>query len=142
MEEEVKKRIPLWLYPSTIGAMDALYPSNNCKSRSEYIEKAVLFYNGYLLSEKSEIYLSKMIASTLSGTVKTSENRIARLLFKIAVEMSMMMNVIAETTDMGEGYLRKLRGMCVEDVKKSNGAITFDEVTKKYFEREQSETKE
>lgn len=135
MKEEIKKRIPLWLYPSAIGAVDAMFPGDNCKSRSEYIEKAILFYNGYLMSEKSEVYLSKMIASTISGTVKTSENRIARLLFKLSVEMCMMMNVIAETTDMGEGYLRKLRGKCVEDVKKSIGAITFDEIIKKYLAR-------
>ncbi|WP_211237012.1 hypothetical protein [Aneurinibacillus terranovensis] len=48
MTEENKKRIPLWLYPSTLESVDRWQQQDNCKSRSEFIEKAVRFYCGYI----------------------------------------------------------------------------------------------
>ena len=45
---EVKTRIPVWLYPSTLEVMDRAMKIANCKSRSEYLEKAALFYAGYV----------------------------------------------------------------------------------------------
>lgn len=45
-EKEVKRRFQSWLRPSTIKLMDRLYEDDNCKSKSEFIEKAVRFYAG------------------------------------------------------------------------------------------------
>ena len=61
----------------------------------------------------------------MRGTVQDSENRIARLLFKMTVELSMMMNVLAVGLEINADDLDRLRGQCVRDVKKSNGSITF-----------------
>ncbi len=130
MTEEIKTRIPLWLYPSTIVGMDAILEKDNCKSRSEFIEKAVRFYSGYISAEDGMKYLPTAITSAMSGIVATSENRMSRLMFKLAVEMSMMMNILATTADVDENTLRRLRGKCVSDVKKSVGSITFEDVVK------------
>lgn len=130
MTEETKDRIPIWLYPSTIETMDALLEMDNCKSRSEFIEKAVRHYSGYIAAEKGAMFLPTAITSAMSGIVGTVENRIARVMFKLAVEMSMMMNILASTADVDENTLRRLRGKCVSDVKKSIGAVTFEDVAK------------
>lgn len=130
MTEETKNRIPLWLYPSTIESMDALLEKDNCKSRSEFIEKAIRFYSGYISAEDGMKFLPTAITSAMSGIVSTSENRMARLIFKLAVEMSIMMNIIASTAEVDENTLRRLRGKCVNDVKKSVGAVTFEDVAK------------
>ncbi|RJR14398.1 hypothetical protein C4588_00140 [Candidatus Parcubacteria bacterium] len=130
MTEETKNRIPLWLYPSTIESMDALLEKDNCKSRSEFIEKAIRFYSGYISAEDGMKFLPTAITSAMSGIVSTSENRMARLIFKLAVEMSMMMNILASTAEVDENTLRRLRGKCVNDVKKSMGAVTFEDVAK------------
>lgn len=130
MTEETKNRIPLWLYPSTIESMDALLEKDNCKSRSEFIEKAIRFYSGYISAEDGMKFLPIAITSAMSGIISTSENRMARLIFKLAVEMSMMMNILASTAEVDESTLRRLRGKCVSDVKKSIGSVTFEDVTK------------
>jgi len=127
MPEEKKDRLPLWLYPSTIETLDKVFPQNNCKSRSEFIEKAVRFYCGYISAADALEFLPTAITSAVSGAVQSSENRMARLMFKLAVEMSIMMNVVAAGADLDEVNLTRLRGKCVEDVKKSIGAINFDE---------------
>lgn len=130
MAEDNKTRIPLWLYPDTIKRADELFPKNNCKSRSEFIEKAIIFYSGYITSGENNKFLPSAITSTLAGIVENSENRMARLLFKLAVEMSMMMNVLASNVEIDETLLQKLRGKCINDVKKTIGSITFEKVVK------------
>lgn len=130
METETKNRLPVWLYPSSIQSMDSMLEKDNCKSRSEFIEKAVRFYCGYISANDGLKYLPTAITSAMSGIVSTSENRMARLLFKLSVEMSMMMNILAANADVDEATLRRLRGKCVNDVKKSVGTITFEDVVK------------
>jgi len=130
MPEEKKNRLPIWLYPSTIETLDKVFPQNNCKSRSEFIEKAVRFYCGYISAADALEFLPTAITSAVSGAVQSSENRMARLMFKLAVEMSMMMNVVAAGADVDDISLQRLRGKCVDDVKKSIGTVNFDEVLK------------
>lgn len=48
MENETKIRIPLWIYPSTLDEIKKFYKVDNCKSPSEFIEKAINFYIDYL----------------------------------------------------------------------------------------------
>ena len=92
------------------------------------MEKAVQFYCGYLSASNAIKFLPTAITSAVSGAVQSSENRMARLLFKLAVEMSMMMNVVAAGAEVDEISLQRLRGKCVNDVKKSIGTVNFNEV--------------
>ena len=48
---ENKKKFPLWAYPDTLEKVEEHYREDNCRSQSEFIEKAVNFYIGYLTSE-------------------------------------------------------------------------------------------
>ena len=130
MAEENKKRFPLWIYPETQQKVKELYEKDNCRSQSEFIEKAIIFYSGYVSSKDNTKFLPIAITSALAGVVENSENRMARLLFKLAVEMSMMMNILASNAEIDESLLRKLRGKCVNDVKKSIGSVTLEEVVK------------
>lgn len=130
MADENKKRFPLWMYPKTQQRVQELYEKDNCKSQSEFIEKAIRFYCGYISAEDSMKFLPIAITSAMSGIIGTSENRIARVMFKLAVEMSMMMNILASTAEVDENTLHRLRGKCVADVKKSIGSVTFEDVAK------------
>ncbi len=135
MTEENKKRIPLWLYPSTLESIDRWQEQDNCKSRSEFVEKAVRFYCGYISAGDAMGFLPTAITSAVSGAVDASENRTARLLFKLSVEMSIMMNILAANVDVDETTLRRLRGKCVEDVKRSVGTVHFEDVFRFQKER-------
>lgn len=128
---EIKTRIPLWLYPSTLDAVDRAMARDNCKSRSEFIEKAIRFYAGYLSGEDAVEFLPAALVSALRATVQLSEDRTARLLFKLTVELSMMMNVLAAGLEIDASQLDSLRWKCVQEVKKTNGTITFKNTLEK-----------
>ena len=69
MEKEKKIRIPLWIYPSVEEKIQKNYEADNCKSPSEFIEKAILFYCGYLTSTEYRAYLPSVIVSTMQGSL-------------------------------------------------------------------------
>ena len=125
-DKEVKRRFQLWLKPSVLDMADDLYEKDNCGSRSEFIEKAIQFYAGYLYAQQSQDYFPRVITSTLKGIMADSTNKISRILFKLAVEMDMMMNILAAGMEIPEEQLRELRGRCVQNVKKTNGGITLE----------------
>lgn len=39
-----KQRVSAWLYPETIDRIKDLYRMDDCRNRSEFIEKAIRFY--------------------------------------------------------------------------------------------------
>ena len=123
---EIKTRIPVWLYPSTLEVVDRAAETAGCKSRSEYLEKAALFYAGYVSGQDAIAYLPPALVSVLRSTIQATEERISRLLFKLAVEQDMVMNVLAYGMEISEDTLRDLRAHCVQNVKKTNGAVTLE----------------
>ena len=101
-------------------------PLDNCQTQNEFIEKAIRFYAGYISGQNAAAYLPAALVSALRGTVQDTENRICRLLFKLAVEQDMVMNVLAAGMEIPDEQLQKLRGRCVQNVKKTNGSVTLD----------------
>ena len=125
MGREIKRRFQLWLKPSVLQLAEEWYPKDDCGSKSEFIEKAILFYAGYLASEGSQNFIAKNIISTLRGMVSETENRISRMLFKLTVELAMTMNIIAATHNIKRSQLDDLRATCVSEVKRTNGTYSL-----------------
>jgi len=127
---QLKRRFSWWVDQSTIDLIEQIHQSDNCRSKSEFIEKAVQFYAGYLSHGKNKSYLPQVLVSTFKGMLDSYEGRQAALLFKLAVEVCMMLHVTAATHDIDEDSLSRLRGKCVREVKALRGAITLDSAVK------------
>ena len=125
--KEVKRKFALWIKESTLDMVEDIYKDDNCGSRSEFIEKAIIFYVGYLSSNNNSQYLPNILTSTLKSIVAESDNRMNRMIFKLAVELAMTMNVVAATQDIDKESLNRLRGECVKEVKRLNGSFSLDD---------------
>ena len=123
-----KIKFALRIAPETQQLVKDLCARDNCQN--EFIEKAIRFYAGYVSSGEAIDYLPPALVAALRGTVEDSEHRIARLLFKLAVETSMMMNVLAAGMEISEEDLRQLRARCVREVKQTNGNISLKDAVK------------
>ncbi len=126
MSFENKVKFALWVYPKTLKDVEVHYKGDNCKSLSEFIEKAISFYIGYLDEEKSVNYISPMITETVKATIKGTEQRLSRLLFKIAVEMGKLSHMLAAVNDIDDETLHQLHIMCLNEVRKINGIINYE----------------
>ena len=127
MEHENKTRLPVWLRPSTICRMDGWLETANCKSHSEFIEKSLHFYMGYLGAEDASEYLSEGLTATLRGILSSNANRLNSLLFKSAVEQGIMAHTIAAHFGDATADRRALREYVTEEVKRINGQIRFED---------------
>lgn len=122
-----KIRKGFYIKEELLEQADSLLETANVKSRNEFLNQALKFYIGYLTSAKIENYMLSTISSVMHATVKDSENRMARVMFKLAVELSKLSHVIAYSHGVSENELLKLQAKCVDEVKRINGTIIFEE---------------
>lgn len=129
-EEYTKQRYTVWLSRDAVQKSDAAVTVEGLKNRSDFIEKAIHFYSGYLYQEQHLDFLSDVLLEAMAGIVKTSENRLARLLFKIAVEMAKLEQMLAVINDMDEETMKRLHIRCMNEVRKINGIIKMEDAVK------------
>ena len=118
-----KKHISLWLEPDILKECEINMQLEGCKTRSEYLERAIAFYNGFLHEQNNEEYVSRVILSTVEGILKGTEDRMARLMFKQAVELAKIFKIISLAFETSDETLDELHFECVKEVKKLNGAL-------------------
>ena len=122
-----KVRFALYVNQSALDLVEEYFEKDNCFSKSEFIENAIRFYVSYLSSDTNIPYLSTVVMSTMDSLLKENTNRLSKLLFKLAVELAITMNVVAANQGVDKEVLNSLRGECIKEVKKTNGIFTFDE---------------
>ena len=126
-EENGKVRKAFYIEEELLVQADSLLRQADVRSRNEFLNQALKFYIGYLTSEKIENYMLSTISSVMHATVKDSENRMARAMYKLAVEVSKLSHVTAYGHEVEEETLRKLQAKCEEEVKRINGAVKFED---------------
>lgn len=122
-----KEKMAVYFQPKTMRKIEQEYREDNCSSKTEFIEKAVRFYIGYLRQQEEVDYLSPLITETVKAQIKGTEQRLARLLFKVAIELGKLSHMTAAINDVDDETLEKLHAMCVNEVRRINGIIDFEE---------------
>ena len=135
-EKNTKTRIGFYIENDLLRQCDNSLKDANASSRNEFVNNAIRFYLGYISEKNHSLFLSKSMVSVMRGMMDDTENRMATLLFKLTVEMSIMMNVIAAIADIDEETMRKLRIKCVDYAKRTNGSISLAQVAKMQREGE------
>ena len=122
-----KVKFLLWAFPDSLELVRNTYKKANCRSQSEFIEKAIQYYAGRVNAEDDVSYLPNAFLSNMKGIVTENTTRQNRILFKLAVEMAMMMNILAANCDVTEESLSTLRQSCIDEVKRINGTLGFED---------------
>ena len=87
---------------------------------------------GYLLNKESTAteFIAPQLAVITEGIVKGSEQKLSRALFKLAVEVGALTHMLAAINEIDDETLKKLRIMCVDEVKRINGIINFEKAVR------------
>ena len=56
-----------------------------------------------------------------------TDTRFGRMLFKVAVELAMVQNILASIQEIDPVSLERLRGECVKEVKRTNGGFSMED---------------
>lgn len=124
---ENKVRTSVFLLKSTLELVKGQYMLDDCRNQSEYIEKAILFYSGYVSSEKNNDFLSSAFLSALKNYTQKDAKEFSRIMFKLAVEIAMMNNILAFHFDIDKETLREVRAECEKVVRQHHGDFGLSE---------------
>ena len=122
-------KMTIRLSPLTEFRLERDYRLDGSRNKNEFIERAITHYQDLLEAEQNEM-LPAAIQSAIDGRLGIFEDRIAKLLYKLAVEMDMGMNVVLDCVQVDDDYLRRLRSDSVRNVKATNGLLTFEQKAK------------
>ena len=97
-----KQKVTVWMTPSVKEQIEDTYRSDNCRTQSEFIEKAVEFYLGYLHTKNAGAFLPEALSAMMTGTLDYYTGRMGSLLFKQGVDLHVLGQIIAYDTDIDE----------------------------------------
>ena len=130
--KENKVKFALYLPPEKKAELERRYREEGCRSITAFIEKAIDFYLGYLNTNSTGAFLPKEIQSAIDGRLGIFEDRMAKLLYKLTVEMDMGMTAALDCIQIDADYVRTLRSNSIRNVKATNGLLTFEQKVRDY----------
>ena len=123
-------RTGIYIDKNLLARCDENISRTNAGSRSEFISDAIEMYLSWLNSKETSKILTPALESVIGGKIATTENHIARVLFKQSVEIAMMMHVVAGAFQIDKDNLDRLRGMCVDEVSRLGGKLKFEDAVR------------
>lgn len=118
-----KLKLSLYIKKESIIKANTLIELTDSSSRNDVIEKAVDFYFGYITSQLSQEYLCSVLGQKMEGLIGTLGTRISRGNFRYAVELEMLMRMLASVLGISGDDYGKLRKKAIDEVKRTNGNI-------------------
>ena len=121
MSKEERYRRCVSLDADTYTEMDDLLDVANVRNRNEFIEKAIRFYIGFLKTDRAESYLLTTYSAALQGTIGRTEDRLSRLMYKLAVEVAMQNRIAGYGNNLDENTIGIIRQNAEKEVKEIIG---------------------
>ena len=123
MNNENKKRYAFNMTPSKDNKIKAAMILSGTKNRSYFINEAIDFYISYLYAEQSVDCLSPIINRSLKNVIAGTERSMCEMLFKLAVEMGVMTDILSE--EYSAEQIDEIRKRIAQSVAETNGIIQF-----------------
>ena len=116
MDDEIKQEIQERMDDAHVRSLNA------------FVLKAIEFYLGYLRQGKNLNYISPILASSIKGEMKNIEHNLSEIIFKMAVQLSMLTQIVADEKEFYPEYLDELQKWCAEKVASTNGIISLEDM--------------
>ncbi len=95
----------------------------NAGNANDFVRDAVEFYIEWLNRDGSEKFLTPALESVITAKLRDSENRISRMLFKLAVGQNFLAHLYASTIDCDKKYIDTLYENAQDEVRETNGSV-------------------
>ena len=123
-----KRRIGMSIGETTLDLCDRAKKKGYTKTRSEFIDEAVKMYSTWLDGKSYIGIIAPAYESTVESIISKEVRKLSRNLFKLSVEVSMLMHAIAYAYNMDDADLEEMRTECIKEVKELSGTINFEEI--------------
>ena len=124
--KSAKNRLTFRPSDATGQRIEQWYKADNCSSLNDFIEKAVNNYIDRLEINDDNCLLPTAISSAINGRLGLLEKNLSSLSFNHAVELDMIVSIVAEAFNFSREDLNQLRAQSVKNVKRTNGRISLE----------------
>ena len=124
--KSAKNRLTFRPSDATRQRIEQWYRTDNCSSLNDFIEKAVNNYIDRLEINDDNRVLPLAITSALDGRLGLLEKNLSSLSFNHAVELDMIVSIVAEAFNFSREDMNQLRAQSVKNVKRTNGRISLE----------------
>ena len=131
-----RTRLALRMRTETAQKIEQWRTASNCRSKNEFIEKAVNFYADYLALDSDNQLLPKAVLSTIEGRLGLLEKNLSAATFNHAVELDMLVGIIGQSYQFSQNDLEKRRAQSVRNVKATNGRVSLEKCARAYDSQE------
>ena len=121
-----KDRLTYRPEPETKQKIERWYQEDNCRSKNEFIEKAVNCYVDMLAAGESTT-LPRAVQSAIDARLKIFEDRMASILYKQTVEKDMAISILLQSVNVDESVLRQERAKSIAAVRHTNGRLRMEQ---------------
>ena len=124
--KSAKNRLTFRPSDATRQRIEQWYRADNCSSLNDFIEKAVNNYIDRLEINDDNCLLPTAISSAINGRLGLLEKNLSSLSFNHAVDLDMIVSIVAEAFNFNREDLNQLRAQSVKNVKRTNGRISLE----------------
>jgi hypothetical protein len=123
-----KQRISTYLDSDLVRRADAYQSQADCRSRNEFVAAALENYIAGLQGNVMEDALVKKLAGAIEKAVDFEAVKISKGLFRYAVELNVIMQMMAEQQAFTPEALKEYRREAVNNVRRTRGKVRLDDL--------------
>ena len=133
MDSENKQRVSLYLDKQTVKTIDVFIKKHSLHSRNEFFERAVENLIADEAIKTGGDVMSEKLAKAVENVSEDNAKAISKGLFRYAVQLEMLMRVIAKTNHFTDDELEEMRREAVNNVRRTRGRIKLEDIAKGWY---------
>ena len=124
----------MYLDKKTVKTVDTFIKKHGFHSRNEFFEKAAENLIADEAIKSSGDVMSEKLAKAVENVSEDNAKAISKGLFRYAVQLEMLMRIIAKTNHFTDDELEDMRKEAVNNVRRTRGKVRFEEILDGYYD--------
>lgn len=133
MDSKNKQRISLYLDKDTVKKADRMMKEHGYKSRNEFYTAAVERFIADELLKENAPALSDRLARAVADMSDDNAKSISKGLFRYAVQLEMVMRMIATLSDITDEEVENMRREAINNVRRTRGKVNLKDIIIGYY---------
>ena len=135
---EDKTRVSLYLDEDYVKKIDTFMKNNHIKSRSDFFRMAGDHMIAYSEIQNND-ELVNIVNDAMGIIAEKNSTTLAKSLFRYAVQLEIVMRMIAELSELSDGDLERYRKEAINNVRRTKGRINIEDIAKGYYNESEEE---
>ncbi len=133
MDSENKQRISLYLDKDTVKRADRMMKEHGYRSRNEFYTVAVERFIADEVLKENAPALSDRLARAVADMSADNAKSISKGLFRYAVQLEMVMRMIATLSDISDEEVENMRREAINNVRRTRGKVNLKDIITGYY---------